>query len=572
MATEYKYDVFISYSRKDYVDENKEVIPGNIVTQIKETLDANDISYWMDEKGIYSGDEFAKIIAKLIRQSKIFLFVSTENSNASEWTSDEIATARMYKKKIIPFKYDDSFYNEEVIIFIAKLDFIDYQSNTEQALNKLVNSIKKYLADLEDLRKREEELQLKRKQEEEERRIRAEEEARKEKVRGEIKQKAQDVQHLFIQQQTIIQQLHTKNFSIGNETKECPVCKKVSPIDASFCDRCGFNFPLLYSIDGNENYPFDSRHLVVAKANYDAIAYVEKEKTELKEKIDALTISFDKISKECEQHLKTIKRKEVEAESYRQRSSSLSRELADTQSQFSELKSQLDKQKKELLSRIEKLQQENTKLTKHSEQSEQEQKRIEQVYKEAQEKIKELEEKLAQSDSLVALSDLYDVVLLSPGKEQLAVAKFVKDTLNISLKEAYDFVTSAPNVLIATEITMKEAEKLAKSLNMFNASYKITPHNQSFKKDKTNSTSISNTSSNTIKTFRSKAEVFEFVKGYTKYPSSLKKSDKINVIIDKTKLCVELEESYGIGIWTRIPQIQTIGNLVDNIWDKSNHK
>lgn len=32
MSTETKYDVFISYSRKDYVDEaTKQVIPGNIV-------------------------------------------------------------------------------------------------------------------------------------------------------------------------------------------------------------------------------------------------------------------------------------------------------------------------------------------------------------------------------------------------------------------------------------------------------------------------------------------------------------------------------------------------------------
>ena len=170
MTADCKYDVFISYSRKDYVDENKKVIPGNIVSQIKEAFDANKITYWMDEDGIYSGDEFAKIIAKIIKQSKVLLFISTKNSNASEWTSDEIATARMYKKKIIPFKYDDSFYNEEIIIFIAKLDFVDYQANPEQAINKLVGSIKKYLADLEEQKRHEEELLLKKKQEEEERR------------------------------------------------------------------------------------------------------------------------------------------------------------------------------------------------------------------------------------------------------------------------------------------------------------------------------------------------------------------------------------------------------------------
>lgn len=32
------YDVFISYSRKDYVDEQKCVISGNVVSKIKEAL------------------------------------------------------------------------------------------------------------------------------------------------------------------------------------------------------------------------------------------------------------------------------------------------------------------------------------------------------------------------------------------------------------------------------------------------------------------------------------------------------------------------------------------------------
>ena len=94
-----EYDVFISYSRKDYVDENKQVIPGNVISRIKELFDANGISYWFDEDGVFSGDAFAPVIARNIKASKIFLFISSENSNASEWTSNEIATAHAYKKK-----------------------------------------------------------------------------------------------------------------------------------------------------------------------------------------------------------------------------------------------------------------------------------------------------------------------------------------------------------------------------------------------------------------------------------------------------------------------------------------
>ena len=42
-----KYDVFISYSRKDYVDENENVLPDSPVKAIMEFLDKNNISYFI---------------------------------------------------------------------------------------------------------------------------------------------------------------------------------------------------------------------------------------------------------------------------------------------------------------------------------------------------------------------------------------------------------------------------------------------------------------------------------------------------------------------------------------------
>ena len=142
-----KYDVFISYSRKDYIDENKQIIPGNIISQIKELFDINGITYWFDEDGVFSGDAFAPIIARNIKSSSIFLFISSENSNASEWTSNEIATAHSYKKKIIPFRYDDSVYNDSVILYIARLDYIEYKNNPNKSLARLLSSVQGYLKD-----------------------------------------------------------------------------------------------------------------------------------------------------------------------------------------------------------------------------------------------------------------------------------------------------------------------------------------------------------------------------------------------------------------------------------------
>ena len=184
------YDVFISYSRHDYIDENKVVRPGSIVNEIKKVLTANGISYWFDEDGINHGDEFAPIIARNIKDASIFLFISTENSNASEWTSREIAVANAYKKKIIPFRYDDSVYNDSVILFVANLDYIDYASNPSNALTRLVASIKESLKEIEEQR----ELEVRRK--EEEKRRREDEEKHRLQQEASLKERAERIESM----------------------------------------------------------------------------------------------------------------------------------------------------------------------------------------------------------------------------------------------------------------------------------------------------------------------------------------------------------------------------------------
>lgn len=140
-----QYDVFISYSRKDYMDEKGNVIHGNVISKIKDILKKNGITYWIDEDGINSGDEFARLIVRSIKESKVVLFVSTVNSNNSEWTRKEIASAMSYKKKVIPFKYDDSPFNDSLLLYLADLDFISCVGNGDKALSRLVTSISHYL-------------------------------------------------------------------------------------------------------------------------------------------------------------------------------------------------------------------------------------------------------------------------------------------------------------------------------------------------------------------------------------------------------------------------------------------
>lgn len=161
-----KYDVFISYSRKDYVDEQKNIIPNNAVLKIKEELNKAGISFWFDEEGVYSGENFVEKIITNIESSTIFIFLSTENSNKSRWTCKEIASADEFGKYIIPVRIDKTPYNKKVLFRISDLDYIEYYNNPQKGVEDLINAIKKYLNQIIEEEKKKEEEERKRQEEE----------------------------------------------------------------------------------------------------------------------------------------------------------------------------------------------------------------------------------------------------------------------------------------------------------------------------------------------------------------------------------------------------------------------
>lgn len=140
-----QYDVFISYSRHDYVDEHENVIPNNEVSKIMKALTDAGITYWIDKEGIYSGDKFTEELPRIIKSVPIFVYLSTANSNQSKYTSKEIAIADEYGKYIIPVRIDMTPYSDNVIFRIADVSFIKYAVNPEKGREDLVKSIKAFL-------------------------------------------------------------------------------------------------------------------------------------------------------------------------------------------------------------------------------------------------------------------------------------------------------------------------------------------------------------------------------------------------------------------------------------------
>lgn len=138
-----KYDVFISYSRKDSA----------IVKRFADELHKAGYRCWLDVDGVETGDEFKSKIVTAIKESELFLFFSSQASNRSPWTVKEVNVAVSLKKTIIPIKLDATVYNDSLLFDLAGLDFIrcEGSNDMDEAIAKLIRSLgKKIVADKKD--------------------------------------------------------------------------------------------------------------------------------------------------------------------------------------------------------------------------------------------------------------------------------------------------------------------------------------------------------------------------------------------------------------------------------------
>lgn len=130
-----KYDVFISYSRKDLA----------IVNEIRQLLDANSITYWLDTEKIHMGGVFMADIVEAIENSTITLFISSLDSNNSIYTAKEVALAFNAGKYIIAYKIDNSSFSKKIQFVMTDLNCIDATPYSTQKAIALVEDIKALL-------------------------------------------------------------------------------------------------------------------------------------------------------------------------------------------------------------------------------------------------------------------------------------------------------------------------------------------------------------------------------------------------------------------------------------------
>lgn len=127
-----KYDIFISYSRKDFEEVSSllKVLIEHIPT----------LTYWFDVTGIESGDEFDDKIITAINNSSYVLFALSNNSINSQWTKDEVMYAKNTGKKIIPVLLSGATLEDGWFLFkFGRIDCID--STEPIQVEKLIKNL-----------------------------------------------------------------------------------------------------------------------------------------------------------------------------------------------------------------------------------------------------------------------------------------------------------------------------------------------------------------------------------------------------------------------------------------------
>lgn len=127
-------DVFISFSFKDY-DKAKEIVD---ILEKKYGL-----KVWMCSKELLGGDKYYAIIPGVIRDSKVFILIQSENALKSKEIPSEILVARNARKTIIPFVIDNvDVEDSEIEYFLLPLQYIDATVPTlEKRIDELSQSI-----------------------------------------------------------------------------------------------------------------------------------------------------------------------------------------------------------------------------------------------------------------------------------------------------------------------------------------------------------------------------------------------------------------------------------------------
>lgn len=108
-------DAFVSYATPDRA----------VTMALVEDLEARGMKCWIAPRDVPGGSKYAEVILKALAESKVFLLVFSESSNASEHVQREVERALNASKTIVPVRIADILPSGAMDYYLATLHWID---------------------------------------------------------------------------------------------------------------------------------------------------------------------------------------------------------------------------------------------------------------------------------------------------------------------------------------------------------------------------------------------------------------------------------------------------------------
>lgn len=131
------YDMFVSYSHKDY----------EIAQKINDIIRDWGYNPYFDKLELKVGDSYAEEIMAAITNSRLIVVIYSEHLGKSTWNRKEIEYAYSKGKDILVLSLDTSCQTEEWFCFpFSKYQYIDISKNVDSAMPYLLKSLQNILA------------------------------------------------------------------------------------------------------------------------------------------------------------------------------------------------------------------------------------------------------------------------------------------------------------------------------------------------------------------------------------------------------------------------------------------
>jgi ribosomal protein L7/L12 len=214
-----KYDVFISYSRKDI----------NTAKQICSVLENYaryyKFKYFFDQDDIICRDEYLKRISSAISESKAMLFIASKNSYKSEFCAKELLFADKRGVRIHQYRIDDAEIPLDIDMLLGTHQYREAKSTSIENFVRevLANSLRCTIESLSSLKEKERRL------EDAKRREQADKYRIKQAKLDKLQSRSLEIQSQIISFQQAIMKLEKEKLLVEKEIRELGLTSKNKP-------------------------------------------------------------------------------------------------------------------------------------------------------------------------------------------------------------------------------------------------------------------------------------------------------------------------------------------------------